>query len=585
MSSATGVISARVSTLGEVFSSGPLRPADVQREYSWDKAHCVRLYGDLSRMFRLFAAGSAKPDSAGAMAAEENEFATAAAAVHEIFEGYFLGPVVLSPDGDGGWIIYDGQQRLTTLTILACIARDLTADEASLSRVHGMIEQDGRPRLILAGGAGETLAQEIQRRSATQRIKVPPDAPFRAEDRLRAAARYFRDRLRGDGWSDKTRAELVAFFCDHIEVAVIEVRNESLARQVFETTNGTGKALDSVDIFKGQIIDLATQHHGADVAEQYAERWQHLRERMGDVLFAAYLRAVDFITRKRLQGPDYLNRLFAELRQRRNAGRLGAWLDRLERHADTFLRMTLVKREVVHSGVDAQLLLLYALPWWDWQPLALHLLIKGADESEFSWLQRACWIMALAQYGEDERAVTFEKAFYDFRSGGEAVVRPPNDAVDDKGGAFYFFSRHLMKARETLSSPIYDYDLRRAVTLWLEATHWGGAIPGYVVRDTSVEHVLPESPPPGSQWRIDFRNLEARNVLRQEVGNLCIVPHKTNVEELQNFDFAVKQPILAALGDRFKLAAQVAQHETWTGEQIAARNRLLLAHAQATLKL
>ncbi len=76
---------------------------DYQRPYSWDKEHIADLVDDLTDAF-----------------------------VNAKNERYFCGSIVLVTNKSAGRLdVIDGQQRITTLTILACVLRDLYKKELS----------------------------------------------------------------------------------------------------------------------------------------------------------------------------------------------------------------------------------------------------------------------------------------------------------------------------------------------------------------------------------------------------------------------------------------------------------------------
>ncbi|WP_297991124.1 DUF262 domain-containing protein [uncultured Anoxybacillus sp.] len=62
-------------------------------------------------------------------------------------ENYFLGSVILqaketNPDGSGLYDIVDGQQRLTTLTILMAVMRDLSNNSKAKATLQEKIYQE-----------------------------------------------------------------------------------------------------------------------------------------------------------------------------------------------------------------------------------------------------------------------------------------------------------------------------------------------------------------------------------------------------------------------------------------------------------
>ena len=57
---------------------------------------------------------------------------------------YFLGSIVLIKDeSDSKSAVVDGQQRLTTLTMLFCVLRELATDNKSLSELDGFVREAG----------------------------------------------------------------------------------------------------------------------------------------------------------------------------------------------------------------------------------------------------------------------------------------------------------------------------------------------------------------------------------------------------------------------------------------------------------
>ncbi len=60
-------------------------------------------------------------------------------------EDYFIGSMVVYPESEGSnrWYVVDGQQRLTTITILLCIVRDVMAEmDPNLAQgIQGLIER------------------------------------------------------------------------------------------------------------------------------------------------------------------------------------------------------------------------------------------------------------------------------------------------------------------------------------------------------------------------------------------------------------------------------------------------------------
>src|SRR5665811_1063776 len=88
---------------------------EYQRPYAWETEQALQLLDDLAE----------------SLDRDEDE-------------PYFLGSIVLVKEkGVAAAEVIDGQQRLTTLTILLAVLRDLTSDQKLADELGGMIREPG----------------------------------------------------------------------------------------------------------------------------------------------------------------------------------------------------------------------------------------------------------------------------------------------------------------------------------------------------------------------------------------------------------------------------------------------------------
>ncbi|WP_405767802.1 DUF262 domain-containing protein [Streptomyces sp. NBC_01538] len=137
--------------LYKVFSSDyDFRIPDYQRPYAWQEEQAVQLLTDLDEALDR---GSEEP--------------------------YFLGSVVLVKDmGTTVADVIDGQQRLTTLTILLSVLRDVTEDEELRAELDRMVVEPGRkvlglatkPRLALRSRDAAFFKKYVQDRGAVSTL-------------------------------------------------------------------------------------------------------------------------------------------------------------------------------------------------------------------------------------------------------------------------------------------------------------------------------------------------------------------------------------------------------------------------------
>ena len=111
-------ITSRETTLQQLFAPGEeLTMPPYQRSYSWTEKEAIDLLNDLQDSVRAN-------------------------------EPHFIGAIVIvQSDENQNAEIVDGQQRLTTLTILLSVLRDLEEDPERAAEIHALIGDAGRPML------------------------------------------------------------------------------------------------------------------------------------------------------------------------------------------------------------------------------------------------------------------------------------------------------------------------------------------------------------------------------------------------------------------------------------------------------
>lgn len=117
-----------------------------------------------------------------------------------------------------------------------------------------------------------------------------------------------------------------------------------------------------------------------------------------------------------------------------------------------------------------------------------------------------------------------------------------------------------------------------------EAVAGGGA--SYEHKIITVEHVLPQSPKPDSQWDADFTPDEQDYWLHR-LANLVLLDRRKN-SAAANLDFDVKKRRYFATDGQvspFALTTTVIQQDRWTPAVLQQRQKDLLAELGAVWNL
>jgi hypothetical protein len=246
------MMDARPRTIRDILYSGDQYIIPFfQRHYLWEKEHWDRLRKDIWTLM-------------------EDE----AKNVH------FLGPLVCTrtqnvPGAVTGYQLIDGQQRLTTLTVLLAALRDV-----AMTRKFTDIAEDVTENYLLhkrqQGTDRYKVLPRVGDREALTAIVEGTDATAFQERRIFQAWRYFRRNV--EHWARKdAEARLRSLFdtvCHQLTLVVVTIDGEN-PYEIFESLNATGLPLEESDLIRNFLfmqIGLAKQQDFHD------QQWKALEE-------------------------------------------------------------------------------------------------------------------------------------------------------------------------------------------------------------------------------------------------------------------------------------------------------------------
>lgn len=491
---------------------------------------------------------------------------------------YFLGSIVLiKQPGSADAKVVDGQQRLTTLTILLSVLRDLSAHDVALRR-HAYICEDGDPdrgtknryRLTLRKRDEEFFRETIQKKTATDHL---PQTRGLTDSRLRMVenTRLFRARLERMETEDRDR--LIAFLLQRCYLVVIAVANVDMAHRVFTVLNARGLDLTPADILKADLLDRVP----AAEEQDYADDWENLEVRLGRDKFVELFQHIRMVwqrekPRERLEvGFEKFVTVFAHHERFMKTC--------LKPYGETFAQMKSPAAVAALWGDEAMRRLrhLYRLDNNDWVPVTLRFFAEekpGIDDAALFMrrLETLAYFLFVVRADINERIKRYAAVLTDLVNGiwkGKSIELTAIDKV-----AF----------RQALDGPIYEFTrVRLPLLLRLDSeVSSGGASYDYEV--ISVEHVLPQNPDASSDWLRDFPDDDNRSMWTHRLGNLVLLTRRKNAQA-SNYDFETKKTTYFKADDAvspFALTTQVIDTKAWTPDVLADRQRALLAKLYAT---
>ncbi len=536
-------VSSTQSTLRDLFAPGAqLAMPPYQRSYSWGEKEATDLLGDL--------VDAASEDDA-----------------------HFIGAIVLVDRLNKPTEIVDGQQRLTTLTILLAVLRDLETDAALGDDLHAMIcdapsgeaGEDRCWRLTLNHVDGAYFRAAIQERGATRKALEEPGESDSQRRLARNVAVYRRELEAMNAIERRALAEAILLRCS---LVLVFVDDRDAGYKVFRVLNTRGKEPNSHDIIKTDLFERA----GFDVreAEHFSRQWAEHEARLGGSAFDDLLRQIRSIYDKSARGD--IVRGFQRV--------VGAPAEIRKFMAETLPAYVEAYRQISKGRVDmgAQsarvndfLNRLRALDHHIWRAPALKYLVHrrkklGDAVAFFQHLERFGFAMQLIVHDRDQRMKRYRRILDAVESDRQLYSRT---------GPFALNREEHTKIFDRLRGRFATFGQRRALALRLNAALDGGAtVPPEA--DATVEHVLPRNPEPGSYWLTVWPNALVRKELCDTIGNFVLLPHIVN-QQADRLTYQEKKKIyFNGSGDaHFALTEDLIGQESWTPKTVRERTERL----------
>ena len=532
--------------LHKVFGSDyDFRIPDYQRPYAWGTEQAQQLLEDL-----VEAVGSDEP--------------------------YFLGSMVLvKTDGNADSEVIDGQQRLTTLTILLATVRGLAQQGGVRDSLGRMIVEPGdellglkeKPRLALRKRDQDFFRKYVQEPGSVEDLVELGDEELKtdAQKAIRDNARVLRTALVRMG--EEARRELVKMISSQTFLVVVSTPNLASAHRIFSVMNARGLDLSPADIFKSKVI--------GELDDEYARKWEDAEVMLGRGDFADLFLYIRMIFAKEKAKELLLTEFPKQVLNEYLPSRGREFVDDVVvPYAEAFAQIRDFRYEssVKAERINAWFRRLAQIDNSDWLPPALWALRHHGNDTDwldgfFRNLERLAASLFVRRVYTTPRVARYSNLLRDLAAG-HGLGSP----------AFELSPEERAETVRQLDGALYLVQkTRKYVLLRLDEMLAGSA---GVVHDfpiITVEHVLPQNPAEGSVWRDDF-SAEDRVAWTHRLANLVLLSRTKN-SQAQNYDFVAKKQkyFLSRHGvAAFPLTSQVLAHAEWTPAVLEARQKELL---------
>ncbi len=490
---------------------------------------------------------------------------------------YFLGSIVIikQPINSLAHIV-DGQQRITTLTILLCVLRELSSSQEFQEALTQCIREQSNVVMGIVGryrlgvrkrdtAFFQNNIQEIGRLSDF--LENPPGGMSDSQKRIFENAKYLWTKL--SQRSDERRNTLAQFTVQRCYLVVVSTSDQSSAYRIFSVLNDRGLDLSPTDILKADIIGGLDEN----IRTEYTEKWEDMEEELSRDSFRELFAHIRMIFMKsKMRGT--LQQEFQDNVLSRVQGR--EFIDDvLEPYADAYEILTDASYRSEAGAEDVNNLLRYlnGLDNFDWIPPALTFLKRNPTDAValsqfFKYLERLAYGLfilraninqRIRRYAEILRAIEKEEDLFSASSPLQLLADEKSEILRVLDGQIYSHLRVRRPLLLRLNSLLSDVGVR------------------YDYPTITIEHVLPQNPDKKSKWLRKFPDEDERAEWTGKLANLVLLSRRKN-SSAQNYDFNKKKEAYFQRGGvaTFALTTQVLSETDWTPEVLQRRQKRLI---------
>jgi hypothetical protein len=549
------------STFRQLLGNGlSYRVPPFQRDYSWSEDEWDDLWQDIVALF------------------EEGGEAS-----------HYMGYLVLQSSDSKRFDIIDGQQRMTTISVMVLSALAYLQDlvDAKLDADDNAKRKDQLRNSYIGYVDPVTLVPrsklELNRHNnrfyQTYLVpleKLPQRGLNASEHQLRKAFNWFKDRIRSRTGAVATSGREVAAFLDELVdklfFTVITVTDELNAFKVFETLNARGVRLSATDLLKNYLFSvISTPDTHESELKALEERWERIVGLMGSESLPEFLRVFWNSRNKLVRKSDLFKTIRKRIITREAAFEL---LRNLDQSASIYAALR--DPQDPSWSIDERKALEQLLMFNVRQPLAMLLAcyVKFFDSNRdaFTRVLKAVTVVSfrynvICNFQTHDQEWLYNEIAWKVSAGTLTRVSDVINALRD-----------VYPEDEPFKTAFADKELRttnsrnkkvvRYILFVIEHQRSGQDF-DFESASYNLEHILPEHPE--ESWAYIEESKQDRLIYR--IGNMTPLETKRN-RELGNGDYASKRAVYEK--SDFQITRAIAEHyEEWDEQKIEARQKHL----------
>ena len=527
-----------------------------QRPYAWTTEETDTLFDDLYSFFT-----------------SENED-----------ENYFLGSIVLIKENSNRKAdVIDGQQRLTTLTILFSVLADNLTDPQKKASCMKRLQEEGdvlagiasQPRVFLREWDQDFFNKYIQNVKIDDLSKIDPatldtEAKRHIQENCKALSVKFKETFQGD---ETELLKFSSFLLNRCYLVVVSTPSQASAFRVFSVMNSRGLNLLPTDIIKSETIGKLS----ADLQQAYTDKWEELENLVGrDGFNEVFTHTRTIFTMEKAK-----KNLLDEFRSFVVPETTPKSLidDYLEPYTMAYMKLKNCAYTSTKNAEDINGLLYWLNKCnnYDWMPPAILFMTMHPDDSDYLlWfirkLERLSSYLQVTAQDVNHRMARYKFVLAELKEKPNSSLSDPIQNIDLTEWEKDEFLKTLDGEIYTMPATRRNYIIQRLDSFVSD----GGAT--YNTKLFTIEHVLPQNPSAGSEWFDLWPEARDRQYWLNRIANLVPLTRQRN-SAAQNYDFKTKKEkyfTTKSGTSSYQLTTQVLNTETWTPDVVKNRQKDML---------
>ena len=520
-----------------------------QRDYSWEKEQLEILWEDMQEVIQS----------------------------EEYY--HYMGYLVLQETDINQYKIIDGQQRLTTfsLLVLSCIKRlkEINEQERSDEIFRSFIGVKDLKTLYVYKKLTLNINNQYYYNEAVEGRELPQRGKKKTVHLMRQTIDFFYDKVKE--YKGKEIGGLIEKISNQLLFTTIYIADEMNAYKVFETLNARGVQLSSADLLKNYIFSLI---EGKDTIPKEAldeleKKWKNIGDSIKDRYYTDYIlcewNSRHKIVRKR--------KLYASIKKEINdKNKAHNYLNLIAQKSSLYEALInadsdLFKNEGEYKSIKASIsfLKLFNIK----QPHSLLMIAYEKHQNDFHKILKWIQILSLRYNvicrdhpGEQEQL--YNKICIRINEGCK-LQEIKNKILElypsDETFQIAFAGKTMLTQQSNKKA---KYILARLEEYQNSQTIDEGRL--------TIEHILPQNP--NEKWVDSFGN--NYDLFTQRMGNMALVKTDEN-KQLGQKSFDEKKELLEK--HNYSINKNIAEYEEWTSQEVESRQKYLAKTAADLWKI